>query len=354
MNRGKILILHNDNQISSYLLHELYVKGYFVSIVKDVSSALVEMKEKNFDLIISRCGMPEMEVRALLKEIKNIDPDSVIILISEVADPHFFEELVRLGAYDVISRPINLERFFLMIKKGIELHSIMVSHRKFMQGIEEQNTALQKQNAFLAKRVEELTKNLSHLYENLRSTYMRTIKALAQAIDMRDHYTHRHSENVSKYAVKIAKAMNLSEHEIEVIRGACELHDIGKIGIYDNILSKESPLTYEEREQIKLHSLKGAQILEPLNFLEETVQLVRQHHENYDGTGYPDGHRGEQIPLGARIIRLADAYDAMTSARAYRKNPLTKEEAIEEIKKNSGTQFDPKVVDAFLKIVDEL
>jgi putative nucleotidyltransferase with HDIG domain len=183
---------------------------------------------------------------------------------------------------------------------------------------------------------------------------MRTIKALAQTIDARDHYTHSHSENVARYAVAIAEEMNFSTNDIETIREACELHDIGKIGIGDTILSKPAELSPDERDLIKLHPETAVKILEPLNFLGAVIDLVRQHHEHYDGSGYPGGRKGEDIAIGARVIHLADAYDAMISARSYRKIPLTKEEAIYEIKKNNGTQFDPKVVDAFLKIVDKL
>ncbi|MCM8791809.1 MAG: HD domain-containing protein [Candidatus Omnitrophica bacterium] len=330
------------------------MRGYILSMANSSYEGIKQLHSFTFDLVIVKCGMTDMPTKELIKEIKVYSPEIIIIVLLDSYDAVVVTELNSLGVYDVLSRPINLERLLFVIKKGIELHSILISHRKFLLSIEEQNASLQKQNTFLSKRVEELTKNLTRLYENLRTTYMRTIKALAQAIDMRDHYTHKHSENVAHYAVKIAEAMNLSAHDIEIIRGACELHDIGKIGIYDEILSKEKPLTEKEKEEIKLHSLKGAQILEPLNFLEEIILLVRQHHENYDGTGYPDRHKGEEIPLGARIIRVADAYDAMTSARAYRKIPLSKEEAIEEIKRNSGTQFDPKVVEVFLKIVDKI
>jgi putative nucleotidyltransferase with HDIG domain len=183
---------------------------------------------------------------------------------------------------------------------------------------------------------------------------MHTIKVLAQAIDARDHYTHSHSENVSKYATVIATEMGLSAKEIETIRQACELHDLGKIGVEDAILGKTSSLTEQEWFQIRKHPLIGAQILEPLTFLHDVIDLVRQHHEHYNGAGYPEGRSGEDIHLGARIINLADAYEAMRSARSYRKIPLTKEAAIEEIKKHSGTQFDPKVVEAFLKVVQSL
>src|SRR3989338_8747486 len=185
-------------------------------------------------------------------------------------------------------------------------------------------------------------------------TLSRPKKVLPRAIEARDHYTRSHSENVARFAVAIANEMKLSVKQVETIREACELHDLGKIGIEDSILSKPSSLTNEEWEQMKRHPAIGAQILEPLTFLNDVIELVRQHHEHYDGTGYPQGRRGEDILLGARIIHLADAYEAMRSARSYRKVPLTQLEATEEIKRNSGIQFDPKVVEAFLKIADRL
>ena len=349
----KILVINHDDTIASYFKHELNVRGYGVSIAYSASSALQDLRNVTFDLIITRFGMPDMEARQLIREIKKIDPDAVIITILEEMDSETLSICMGLGVYEFLSKPINTERLFFLVKKGTELHTILLSNRKLVQSIEEQKEALRRQNILLNKRIQELTKSSTRLYENLHTTYMRTIKALAQTIDARDHYTHSHSENVSRYAVRIAEVMEVSSHEIEMIRQACELHDIGKIGIHDKILSKETVLSSEEREQIKLHPLKGAQILEPLNFLEGVIELVNQHHEHYDGSGYPFGHKKDEIPLGARIIHVADAFDAMTSARAYRKVPLGKNQAIEEIKKNSGIQFDPKVVNAFLKVADE-
>jgi putative nucleotidyltransferase with HDIG domain len=353
LEKEKILIIDNDEKFSHYLKDNLTLKGYTVSVASSASTGLAELKAGALSLIILKSGMPDINSTDLIKEIKKINPDSMILVVLEKADSEFMQTMLRLGVYETIAKPVNLEKLFLLVKKSIELHSIMNGHRRLMRFIDEQNSTLQKQNSLLTKRVDELTKNLTRLYESLRSTYLRTIRALAQAIDARDHYTHSHSENVSRYAVKIAQAMQLPLQDIETIRQACELHDIGKIGINDQILSKEASLTTEEKDQIKLHSLKGAQILEPLSFLGGVIDLVRQHHEHYDGSGYPNGHKEEGILLGARIIHLADAYDAMISARAYRKVPLTKEEAIAEIKNNSGTQFDPKVVEAFLKVAHE-
>jgi len=225
---------------------------------------------------------------------------------------------------------------------------------KYVQGLIERNTALEKQNSFLSKRVEEGAITLTRLYEDLRSTYMRTIRVLAQAIDARDHYTHSHSKNVSRYSAAIANEMGLSTRQIENISDACELHDLGKIGVEDSVLTKTTKLNAQEWEQIKKHPAIGAKILEPLTFLNDVIELVRQHHENYDGSGYPEARAGDNIIIGARIIHVADAYEAMRSARSYRQIPLTREEAIAEINKNSGTQFDPQVVKAFLRIADKI
>jgi HD-GYP domain-containing protein (c-di-GMP phosphodiesterase class II) len=263
-------------------------------------------------------------------------------------------ELIDAGAFDFLVSPVDTDKLKFTIDKGVKLRFMLAANRKFSLGLKENNRSLEKQNLLLASRIEEATTNLSRLYEDLRSTYMRTIKVLAQAIDARDHYTHSHSENVARYVVEIASFMKMPAKEIETLRQACELHDLGKIGIGDNILLKVSSLTGEEWEQVRKHPVIGAQILEPLTFLNGVVDLVRQHHEHYDGSGYPDGRKGSDILLGARIIHLADAYEAMRSARSYRKKPLFKDDAVLEIKRNSGTQFDPKIVDVFLKVVDDL
>jgi len=188
------------------------------------------------------------------------------------------------------------------------------------------------------------------LYEELKESYLRTIMALATALDAKDHYTHRHSENVTRYAVAIAEELKLTELEIENIRRAGLLHDIGKIGIEDGILSSPRKLTEEEYEQIKKHCATGQEIISSLPFLKEVGLYVRHHHERLNGKGYPDGKKGYEIELPARILAVCDGFDAMTSHRPYRK-ALSIKEACEELKKNKGTQFDPEIVDTFLKIL---
>lgn len=352
---GKILLICDDKAYSVQVKEQMLNLGnYSVFIESSAQAGEVSLSQFGWDMVFIKYGLPETDIAVLTAELKKIDPDCLSVILFETLEEDKIKELIDAGAYDLLSHPVNAKKLKYVIEKGLKLHALLAANRKFFQGIKENNQALEKQNTLLARRIEDATTNLSRLYEDLRSTYLRTIKVLAQAIDARDHYTHSHSENVARFVVTIANYMKLPAKEIEVLRQACELHDLGKIGIEDSILLKTSALTALEWEQIRRHPVIGAQILEPLTFLGGVVDLVRQHHEHYDGSGYPEGRRGEDILLGARIIHVADAYEAMRSARSYRKTPLIKEEAILEIKRNSGTQFDPKIVDAFLKVVDNL
>ncbi len=349
---NRILLISDEGTISGQLREELVANGaYDVSSETTSVGGIDALKENGFDVVISKFGMPDLGGRELVEELKKTDPDCVIIAFSEGENSPLLDEI---GIYAFITSPFNLEKLLFLVAKGTELRALMTANRRLAYILQEQNVSLRKQNTLLAKRIEEATRNLTRLYQDLRLTYMRTIKVLAQTIDARDHYTHSHSENVKKISIAMAENMGLSVKDIDLIGEACELHDLGKIGIEDNILGKTSDLTEREWEQIKRHPLIGAQILEPLTFLDTVIELVRQHHEHYDGSGYPQGRKGEDILLGARIIHLADAYESMRSARSYRQEPLSKEEAILEIKKNSGTQFDPEIVEVFLRVVDKL
>jgi len=193
------------------------------------------------------------------------------------------------------------------------------------------------------------------LIENLNKAYLSTILILTDIVEAKDHYTRNHSDNVTRYATAIAQEMNLSTAEIEKIQLAAQLHDLGKISISDKILLKPGKLNKKEWDEIKKHPERAVQLLKPLTFLHKdnsVLDYIRNHHERYDGKGYPNGYEKDQIKLGARILSVADAYSAMTSARPYRKEPLTEQQAIEELRRNSGSQFDPKVVEAFLKVLE--
>ena len=193
--------------------------------------------------------------------------------------------------------------------------------------------------------------NNARLYHKIQDSYFEIVKALAQAIEAKDPYTHGHSERVMEYAVQIARKLSLPEEEIETLKYAAILHDIGKIGVRGIVLNNPDGLTDEEYNEIKKHPLTGESIIEPIELLQPIRPLIRHHHEWYNGRGYPDGLSGENIPLGARILTVADAYDAMKFDRPYRK-ALTEETVAWELRHGSGTQFEPKIVEIFLQILE--
>ncbi len=190
------------------------------------------------------------------------------------------------------------------------------------------------------------------LYQDIERSYFSTVQALAKAIEVKDPYTRGHSERVTTYALMIAEAMGLDERERQKLKYAATLHDIGKIGIAGRVLNKPGALTEEEYTHVKTHPILGDSIVEPVEFLQEPRPIILHHHERYDGRGYPDGLKGEDIPLCARILSVADAFEAMRSDRPYRK-ALPLEEARQELVRNAGTQFDPRVVEVFLRILEE-
>jgi putative nucleotidyltransferase with HDIG domain len=190
----------------------------------------------------------------------------------------------------------------------------------------------------------------ARLRQDLEDTYMETILTLARAVDARDAYTAQHSQKLAEWAVVTAQKLGLSDNEVQTIRWAALLHDIGKIGIPDSILRKPGPLTDEEWMVMKRHPELGAQIVAPLRRLEKITPLIRHHQEKYDGSGYPAGLKGEQIPLGARILTVVDAYGAMTDDRVYRR-ARTQSEAVAELKRCAGQHFDRHIVDVFNQVI---
>lgn len=255
-----------------------------------------------------------------------------------VAILQYPDSIISSHALDLV-RVIGLTLSGGLLFLFLLLTSIMLETSKT---IVKQNNILIRQNAEL-----EISNKL------LDDSYKSTVIAMSNAVDARDPYTAGHSSRVSKISIMIAREMNLDNSFIETLEYGTLFHDIGKIGIPDNILNKPGKLTYEEFEQIKKHPELGYKILSNVAFLNESLPLITHHHERYDGNGYPNQLIGKDIPLGSRIIAIADTFDAMTSDRPYRQ-ALSTEIAITEIVKNSGSQFDPNIVDYFLRIVSNI
>jgi HD-GYP domain-containing protein (c-di-GMP phosphodiesterase class II) len=204
---------------------------------------------------------------------------------------------------------------------------------------------------FLAEKTALNVENIA-LYDNLKQSFIATLLSLVSAIEAKDAYTQQHSTRVTEYAVRIATQVGCGDEEIEMIKSNGPLHDIGKIGIRDNVLNKPGRLTNEEFDLIRAHPLIGVNIVAPLGLEERELCIIRNHHERWDGRGYPDGLEGEAIPLQARILAVADSFDAMSSDRAYR-SALPLDVCLRELRENSGTQFDPGVVEAAVRVLGD-
>ena len=236
-------------------------------------------------------------------------------------------------------------------KMTYEIRKLLDERYKFENDLQQKNQEVFSQKEEISALYEETTalnEELESFLLQNQNSYFETVKALANAIDEKDPYTGGHCQRVMEYSLLIAKTMGLNQSELEDLKFGSILHDIGKIGISENILNKDGKLTDEEYGEIKKHPEKGNHILKELNFMKNCRRIIYEHHERIDGKGYPNGLREEEIDLLARIVCVADSYDAMTSSRPYRDNTLTKEQAIEELIRNKGTQFDCKVVDSFI------
>jgi putative nucleotidyltransferase with HDIG domain len=243
-------------------------------------------------------------------------------------------EAIHLGAYDFIIKPIDLDLFVLSVKKAIE-----------KRRLEEQIKAYQQH---LEQLVEERTAELQRAYRVLKKANMDSVKILAEAIDAKDPYTRGHSDRVRKMSIKMGRRLGFNEQQLEALEYGALLHDIGKIGIRDEILQKQGLLSPEEHQYIQVHSLIGASIVGGIDFFKDKIPIIRHHHEHFDGTGYPDGLAGEAIPLEARMIAIADAFDAMTSVRPHR-STMPIEDVLRELEQGKGKQFDPTLAGLFLE-----
>lgn len=282
----------------------------------------------------------------------NMNVDSMVTMLS----PDLMEQIGRARETGQI---INLDHGIILpllneVNKSTGI--IYIESYNFEEGLRlleiySSQAALSINNAFLHSLINMKKEELDRTYQELRNRYIDTIEALRLTVDAKDIYTRGHSDRVAYFASKLGEAFGLSENEIELLKVGGIFHDIGKIGTADDILFKTDKLEYDEYEEIKKHPLKGAYILSAISMFKDVVPLVKYHHERFDGKGYPEGLKGEEIPILARILSVADAFDAMMSDRKYR-SKLSLEETIEQFRINSGTQFDPQVVDMLFKILD--
>ena len=305
-------------------------------------------------VVVSDQRMPQMPGVDLLSAVRERHPDVVRMMLTGFTEMNVAVDAINRGEiFRLITKPWNDDEFRATIRQAFDHFALKSEIKRLNQVTRDQNFKLQDMNRNLEENVRERTHQLAGKHQELRTAYVQTIRALAEAVDAKDAYTRGHSERVGAYASKIGRESGFPKELIERIYIAGLLHDVGKIGVRDAVITKPAALTDEEYDEIKRHPEIGARILEPVDFLSRVVPCVRHHHEWFDGStrGYPDRLRGEEIPLPSRVILVADTVEAMTSDRPYRK-ALPLEVVVTELTKYAGSQFDPVVVDAFLDVLD--
>jgi putative two-component system response regulator len=331
-NNERILIVDDVASIRIAFSRKLTGDGYECLMAENGEKALAMLQKRQIGLVLLDITMPGISGKDVLREIVAHYPDIAVIMITATDSAETAIEMLKAGAYDYIIKPIYFNELPLRVQRALDRRKLMLENKEYRRDLEE--------------KVRQQT-------DKIREAFQNSLKSLALALEAKDKYTSGHSQRVADIAVKIARKLKMSPEEIERLSFASLVHDIGKIGIKEAIINKEGGLTDEEYIYISTHSVIGENILTPVIEDKEILKMVRHHHERYDGRGYPDGLSGQQIPLGARILAVADMFDAMTSDRPYRKS-VSHEVAMGELKRHASTQFDPQVVDAFIETMSEI
>jgi len=333
----RILIVDDEAEITE-ILADLLSEEYDCLRAGSAEQALVELRRNQFQLVISDITMPGMSGLEMIPHVKALSPDTVVVMISGMQTVESAIGALRLGAFDYLMKPFDLRQVEAVVKRALEYHELVVAKQRYENHLEEL--------------VEQRTAELDRALNSLEGAYRSTLKALTAALETRDSETHGHSERVVSYSLRLGREYGLNSEQMKSLEFGSLLHDIGKIGVPDSILRKPAKLTEEEWVRMREHPLHGQQILRGIEFLQGAARVVAQHHEKWDGTGYPLGLRGEEIDINARIFAVADAFDAITSDRVYRRGK-SYEAAAQELDDWAGRQFDQKIVEAFHRVPKE-
>jgi len=330
-----ILVVDDEEAIREVVATMLESRGYHCTSVSNGRAAQDLVRKQTPDLVLSDMIMPEMDGIKLLDWLRNYDPEIPVIMVTAIHDISTALEAIRRGAYDYILKPFEKDQLYHGVGRALQHRRLVVENRNYQAALEQQ--------------VQDRTAQLTGALAQLEQSYDDTLEALGSALDLKDAETEGHCQRVTAFTISIAKTVPVPPVYLPILARAAFLHDIGKMAIPDSILRKPGPLDDDEKQIMRTHCEIGYNVLTRIPFLRDAAEIVLAHQEFFDGTGYPRGLRGEQIPLGARIFSIADAMDAMISDRPYRR-ALPMSHACEEIRRCSGTQFDPKIVEVFLSI----
>jgi putative two-component system response regulator len=328
----RCLVVDDEPRLRRVLVRLLEGEGFACAEAGSGVEAVKELEREPVPLVISDLRMPEMDGVSLLREIITRWPETAVIVVTAVAEVESAVACLQMGALDYVAKPFHLDEVRARVSQALDKRRLLIENRSYQQRLEDR---VQVQ----ARRIEEL--------------FLEGVHALVYALEAKDAYTRGHSMRVANYSVAIARELELDRDLLDTIALGAELHDVGKIGVSESVLHKAGKLSDAEYRHIMEHTVIGARILGPLmRDAPGALSIVRSHHERLDGNGFPDGLRGDAIPLEARLVSVADAFDAMTSVRPYRPS-LTVKQAMRELEEGTGVQFDAKIVAAFQRAFAE-
>jgi putative two-component system response regulator len=333
MSTGELycVVADDEPRLRQVLVRLMASDGFTCIEAGNGVEALEQLEKVNATLLLSDLRMPKMDGIELLKQAHTKYPELAVILITAVADVEVALDCLANGAMDYLTKPFHLEEVRARVAQALEKRALILENRAYQRDLE-------RRVAEQAKRLEEL--------------FLGGIQSLVQALEVKDQYTRGHSIRVSHYSALLARELGLPDDAVRQIEIGGHVHDIGKIGVREAVLNKEGPLTDEEYQHIMTHPMVGWHILSSLlGDAPMALNVVRSHHERWDGRGVPDMLSGLAIPREARLAAVADAFDAMVSGRAYRRGRfMTPEDALAELQRNAGTQFDPDIAEAFVRM----
>jgi putative two-component system response regulator len=331
-----VLVVDDEEPIRNALKKFLAHQQFDVYTAGSGEEALQQLRRHKVALMLCDIRMPGTSGIDLVPQAIDIEPDLAILMLTAVNDATSAALCMQRGAMDYLTKPIELADLGRAVQRALKRREVQLESRQLNQWLKEEVTT---RSAELQR---ERTK--------LERISIATLEALVNALEAKDPYLRGHSARVADLSATIANQLGLSDEDVEQVRVAGRLHDLGKIGTREAVMEKQGPLSPEEYEHVKQHVIIGSQILAPLTHLGPIIGSVRHHHERWDGSGYPEGLRGEEIPLGGRIIGAAEVYDALSTSRPYQ-DKLTPEQAVERMSQLSGNVLDPKVFDALAAVV---
>jgi putative two-component system response regulator len=334
---ARILVADDEREIRD-VLDDLLGTSHDCTTVGSAEEALAHLRAGEFDLVISDIAMGGMSGLEMVPHVLKSLPDTSVILMSGMQTIESAIGALRAGAFDYIVKPFDIKHVEAAVNRALEHHALRAAKRRY--------------EIYLEEMVEQRTAELDRALRSLEDAYRSTLKALTASLEARDAETHGHSERVVSFSLRLGRELRLDREQMRALEFGSLLHDIGKIGVPDEILRKPMALTPSEWQKMREHPLHGERILRGVEFLEGASRVVAQHHEKWDGSGYPLGLRGDEIDLNARIFAVADAFDAITSNRVYRLG-RSYDEAVVELEQFSGRQFDPQVIEAFHRVASE-